>query len=239
MIRHIPNFITSINAFCGCVGIVFAFEYNWDMVLVMMFIALIADFLDGFAARLLKVSSEIGGELDSLADAITFGVLPGIVMFHQMSLSACKGGCTGLLTPSLYPYAAFLIPVLSIIRLAKFNVDTEQTTSFKGLPTPACAAFFVSLPLFLEEFQLNPHPKIVLLVVIIISFALVSDVKLIALKFKDYTLKNNWEKYFLLVVGLVCLVFFNKILFVFVTPCYILVSIIYNYILNRNVEGEQ
>ena len=229
IIQHIPNFITTINAFCGCVGIVFAFQYNWDMVLVMMFIALLADFLDGFVARLLKVTSEIGGELDSLADAITFGVLPGVVMFQQMTLSACSGQCTGLLQPSVYPYVAFLIPVLSVVRLAKFNVDTEQTTNFKGVPTPINAAFFVSLPFILEEYPL--HPKILLLIVVVMSLAMVSDFKLLALKFKSFGIKENWAKYLLVVIGIISLIAFQKSMFVVVAPVYILLSMLYYKVL--------
>ena len=235
MIRHIPNFITCINAFCGCIGIVYAFQHNWNVVLLLVFIALVADFLDGFAARLLKVSSEIGGELDSLADAITFGVLPGVVMYQQMSLLACKGQCTGLLSNEIYPFIAFLIPVLSIVRLAKFNVDTEQSLNFKGLPTPACAAFFISLPLFLEGLDMDVNPRVFFVVVVLMSLTLVSDIKLIALKFTDYSLKNNWEKYVLVIIGVLSLVYFGKTMFVFVTPGYILVSIVYYYILNNKV----
>lgn len=228
--KHIPNFITTINVFCGCIGIVFAFQYDWDMVMLMMFIALVADFLDGFVARLLHVSSAIGEQLDSLADAVTFGVLPGVVMYHQMTLSACGGQCTGLLHPDYYPYAAFLIPVLSIVRLAKFNVDTEQTTNFKGLPTPINAAFFVSIPFVLMEYEV--HPKVLLLAVLLMSFALVSDVKLLALKFKTFGLKENWAKYLIVVVGIISLVLFEKAMFIVITPAYFLISILY-YLLKK------
>lgn len=222
MKQHIPNFITCINAFAGCVGIVFAFQMEWELVFWCVSIALIADFLDGFVARALHVSSAIGKELDSLADAITFGVLPGMVMFHTMNLLACQGQCTGLLAPEIYPYAAFLIPVFSVLRLAKFNLDTEQGYHFKGLATPANTAFFISLPFVAVPY--NWHPKVVLALVFGFCFLLISDLQLIAFKFKDYSLKNNWEKFILVIGSILLLVVFRFEAFVYVIPFYVVLS---------------
>lgn len=233
MKQHLPNFITSINAFAGCVGIVFAFQMEWELVFWCVCIALVADFLDGFVARALHVSSAIGKELDSLADAITFGVLPGMVMFHTMNTLACKGQCTGLLAPDIYPYAAFLIPVFSVLRLAKFNLDTEQTYFFKGLATPANTAFFISLPLV--AIPQGWHPKVVLALVFVFCFLLVSDLKLIAFKFKDYSLGHNWEKLVLMIGSMALLVSFGFEAFLFIVPFYLALSLIkYNPFKNHN-----
>ncbi len=142
--KHIPNAITCGNLLCGCLAIVKSFEGDLVWAAYLVGIAAVLDFLDGLAARLLKVSSPIGKDLDSLADMVTFGLVPGIVMFQMISFSNL-----------LYPfdlfhslkYFAFIIPIFSAIRLAKFNNDTRQSDSFIGLPTPANAMIICSIPL--------------------------------------------------------------------------------------------
>lgn len=222
--HHLPNFITCINVLAGCFAIVFCFEQNWEYVAYAVVLALVADFADGFVARMLRVTSEIGKELDSLADAITFGLLPGMLMFQVMKLASCKGECTGLLDQDYYPYAAFLIPIFSVLRLAKFNVDTEQSFYFKGIPTPASTAFFVSLSFVYLEYDL--HPKFILACVFAVSYLMVSDYKLIALKFKGFAFKTNWEKYALLFVSGVLILFLKFQAFFVILPFYVLFSII-------------
>ncbi|RZK73966.1 MAG: CDP-diacylglycerol--serine O-phosphatidyltransferase, partial [Pedobacter sp.] len=136
MRKHIPNAITCANLFSGCIGIVYAF--NGDLKTVAFFVILsgIFDFFDGFVARLLKVKSEIGKELDSLADVISFGFLPGVIVFQLLNIE----------NSGYLPYLAFLIPVFSAYRLAKFNLDTRQTEEFIGLNTPMNTFFIISLP---------------------------------------------------------------------------------------------
>ncbi len=143
--KHIPNAITCGNLLCGCLAIVKAFEGDLVWAAYLVGIALVLDFFDGFTARLLKVASPIGKDLDSLADMVTFGVVPGIVMFQIMSFSH-NSLYTFDFGPSL-KYFAFAIPVFSAIRLAKFNNDTRQSDSFIGLPTPANAIVICSIPL--------------------------------------------------------------------------------------------
>src|SRR5687767_11262435 len=157
--KSIPNFITCLNLLCGCIGIVFAFEGNLIWSAYMVGIAAVLDFLDGFAARMLKVYSDMGKQLDSLADMVTFGMLPGVVMYHLIYFSLENGSVSLDLSDSrlpgqhltvnpytaYLPYFAFLIPVFSAIRLARFNLDSRQSDSFIGLPTPANAIFIVSL----------------------------------------------------------------------------------------------
>lgn len=235
--QHIPNCITSINIVCGCIAIPFALERNWEIVMILTFIALIADFLDGFIARLLNVTSKIGGELDSLADVVTFGVLPGMIMFRIMSDLACKGECTGLLSSSVYPYIAFIIPAVSAIRLAKFNVDTTQTYHFKGLPTPANAMFFLSMPYFLEQYPLNP--RMVMVLVVFFSMMLVSDMRLIAFKFKSKSVKDNLEKIALVVLSIPLIIYFKQSSFVYVIALYLFISILHFTFIDKKVKQSE
>jgi len=135
MKHHIPNILTLGNLFCGCVGIVFVLNGFLFSGFWLMLIAAVLDFLDGFVARLLNVSGELGAQLDSLADAVTFGVLPSIIMYSLLLHQ----------TDNIYlPFVAFLIALMSVYRLAKFNIDTEQAEHFKGLPTPINAIFIAS-----------------------------------------------------------------------------------------------
>ena len=160
MIRvFIPNLITCLNLFCGCMGILFAFQTNLVWASYMIFIAAIFDFFDGFAARLLNGASELGKQLDSLADAVTFGVLPAIMLYQFISISY---GVYFLewnertTEQQLIPLAGFLLAIFSVLRLAKFNVDTKQSDSFLGLPTPSSAIIVASIPIIMEiQYKLN------------------------------------------------------------------------------------
>ncbi len=227
--KHIPNTITCINLFCGCVAIPFALEKNWELVLILVFVALIADFLDGFFARILKVNSEIGAQLDSLADMVTFGLLPGIVMYRIL-----YDICALNELPNWVSYFSFIIPIFSAIRLAKFNVDLTQNYYFKGLPTPANAVFILSLPLFLLLCPLDIYQ--VLCICITFSLLLVSNLPLIALKFKNYTIKDNLEKAIILLLSIPLIIFFKFTAFLFIIPMYILISLFYfNFFYKKGV----
>lgn len=181
--RHIPNLLTLSNLFCGCVGILFAREFPPYAAAYFVWAACIFDFLDGFAARALNTTSAIGKELDSLADMVSFGVLPGIAMFTWIE-STAPGG--------YLPYCAFLIPAFSALRLAKFNIDENQKDTFIGLPTPANALFitglvFLSPPLdFITASQTG-----LVITTILFSMLLVVPVNLFALKFKNYSWTDN------------------------------------------------
>jgi len=150
--KHIPNFITCLNLLAGCWGIVHAFEGRLVAAANMILIAALFDFFDGFAARFLKANSPIGKELDSLADVISFGVLPGMIIYQMISINVqlIPGlGSEVEISNSYLKYAGFVIPVFSALRLAKFNIDERQTHSFIGLPTPANALMIASFPLIL------------------------------------------------------------------------------------------
>jgi CDP-diacylglycerol--serine O-phosphatidyltransferase len=153
--NQIPNLLTLSNLFCGCLAIKYAFEWDLVMAAYLVGLAAVFDFFDGFAARLLKVSGEMGKQLDSLADMVSFGVVPGVVMFQVLKLSSFIH--VFRYNENIYEaldsltYVAFLIPVFSAYRLAKFNIDTRQTDKFIGLPTPANAIFFCSLGLLFYQ----------------------------------------------------------------------------------------
>lgn len=163
IIRNIPNAITCGNLLCGCLAIVKAFEGDLVWAAYLVGIAAVLDFLDGFAARLLKATSPIGKDLDSLADMVTFGVVPGVIMYRLIGNSFVYYSMNGLdfyapndaptsySTYDLFPYLAFVLTLFSALRLAKFNNDTRQSESFIGLPTPANAIFFASFPLIIEQ----------------------------------------------------------------------------------------
>jgi CDP-diacylglycerol---serine O-phosphatidyltransferase len=222
--RNIPNALTCGNLLCGCIGVVEAFHNNLILSCLLIGVALIFDFLDGFVARLLKVTSSIGRDLDSLADMVTFGVLPSIIMYQLLMQSI----------PDLFgiwkAYAAFIIAIFSAIRLAKFNNDPRQSDSFIGVPTPANAMLIASLPLivhtesaFWKDIIVNTTNLLVLSAVM--SYALIMELPLIALKFKNFGWKGN-ESRFLLIGITVLLLFTLKFLAVpAILIVYVLLSI--------------
>ncbi len=196
MKRHIPNTITSLNLVSGCIAAYFAANGEIDFALYFMLLGLLFDFFDGFTARLLGVSSPIGKELDSLADVVTFGVTPALMLFHVLQLQLPCSGAPTFCPARVVPYLAFAIAAFSAIRLAKFNLDTRQSHSFIGLPTPANALFWAGLTTYLNESgqSLLPTPIFAATSVLLIAFScwiLVSEVPMFALKFKNFSFKDN------------------------------------------------
>jgi CDP-diacylglycerol--serine O-phosphatidyltransferase len=248
IIRNIPNAITCGNLFCGCLAIVKAFEGDLVWAAYLVGIAAILDFFDGFAARLLKVSSPIGKDLDSLADMVTFGVVPGVVMYILILYSLrigvnipvegayCGRGNWTYHHPDYYAFIGFLIPVFSAIRLAKFNNDVRQTESFIGVNTPANSILICSLPLIIgtdyqstaAAFILNPYLLVPL--TICMSLLLVSELPLFSLKVKSFGWKGNEIRIMFLLFSLVLLVLFKFTGIPFVIVLYILMSVVNNLI---------
>jgi CDP-diacylglycerol---serine O-phosphatidyltransferase len=214
-IKHIPNLLTSANLVCGCIGIVFCFEGDMEMSVYLIWLAMLFDFSDGFAARLLKVSSPIGKELDSLADMVTFGLLPSMMLFQLL-----KGHADNYI-----PYLAFLVAVFSALRLAKFNIDENQQTVFIGLPTPANALFLSSLIFVFEKYPLFNNMWIIIAITIIFSLLLVAPFKLLALKFKNYTWVDNTPRYLFLILSVVLLILFKLIALPLIILSYIIISL--------------
>jgi CDP-diacylglycerol--serine O-phosphatidyltransferase len=217
-------------------AIVQSFEGNLVLAAYLVGLAAIFDFLDGFIARLLNVSSPIGKDLDSLADMVTFGVVPGIVMFQLIKLAVIDyhADYCGNDLPvyfSYLKYSAFIIPIFSAIRLAKFNNDSRQSDSFIGLPTPANAILICSLPLVLEygsfDFSLNPY--VFSIISFVLSILLISEIPLFALKFKDFKWKGNEIRYVFLALSLLLLVALQFIGIPLVIILYIVMSVIGNF----------
>lgn len=234
MVKHIPNTITLGNVLCGCFGLLYAFEDDFLAVGVCILLALVFDFSDGFVARLLKATSPIGKDLDSLADMVTFGVLPGMVMYRFMLFSLCDPNvCTGLISQSYFPFLAFLIPAFSALRLAKFNNDTRQSDQFIGLPTPANAAFVISLPIIVglhpEFAEIVSHPKVLGVITILSAYLLVAELPLLALKFKNFGVKGNEMRYLLILISVVLVVVFQVVAIPIIIVVYIVLSVIANF----------
>ncbi|MBA3662967.1 MAG: CDP-alcohol phosphatidyltransferase family protein [Bacteroidetes bacterium] len=245
--RNIPNAITCGNLLCGCLAIVKCFEGDLVWAAYLVGIAAVLDFLDGFAARLLNVTSAIGKDLDSLADMVTFGVVPGFIMFKLIDVAAISSGQTdisdfgdiwknaNLATRSCLSYIAFIIPILSAIRLAKFNNDTRQSESFIGLPTPANGIFIACLPLIaafnknaLVVAVLSSHVGLSILCVFM-SLLLLSPIPLFSLKFKHLNWNGNEIRYVFLIWSGVLLATLQFIGVPLIIISYILFSLVNNW----------
>lgn len=241
MTKHVPNIITSLNILCGCIAILFAVSGDLAIAAFFVFLGIFLDFFDGLAARLLKAQSEAGLQLDSLADVITSGVVPGIVMFQLLNEALFGTSKTMAETFSgeiwnegivhFVPLIGLLITVASAYRLAKFNVDERQTSDFFGLPTPANALLILSLPLILiyqpstitENILLNPWFLIGL--TILSCYLLNAEIRLFALKFKTWDFNSNNKRYLFLVISLLLMILFKFIAIPLIILLYILISI--------------
>jgi len=214
--KHIPNFITCLNLFAGSMAVYYAFQANYPAVLLLVLVAAVFDFFDGFAARLLKAYSPMGKEMDSLADVISFGLAPGAVAFSMLQES-------GL--PLWLSFAGFIIPVFSALRLAKFNIDERQTSSFIGMPTPANAIFWVGLGYSFSEL-LIANNWLILIFIVVLSGLLVAEIPMFSLKFKSYGWKANQLQYIFLLVCIGLLAVFQLDAFAPIISWYISLSII-------------
>ena len=228
MKKHIPNAITCLNLFAGCLALYFAFKGELVYTAYLVGIAAIFDFLDGMIARVLHAYSEIGKQLDSLADMVSFGVVPGTVMF--MLLQRAGESFLGIPMQTL-AFFGFLITIFSALRLAKFNIDTRQTTSFIGLPTPANTIFVASLPLILEHgdllyYELILNPWVLLILTVLLSYLLVAELPLFALKFKNLKWQDNSVRFIFLILSVILVVMLNFAAIPLIIVLYILLSII-------------
>ncbi len=238
--RHIPNFITLLNLFSGSIAVIFAVKGNLILAAIFVAAGIFFDFFDGLAARLLDVKSEIGLQLDSLADAVTSGVVPGIVMYQLLTKALPASGGLGydwdssVFDIQMKPFAliGLLIILASAYRLAKFNVDDRQTDSFIGLPTPANALLILSLPLILT-YQSGPFVSGLLLnewflvgLTLLSCFLLNAELPLFALKFSDWGFRENKMRYFFIISCLVLIIFLKFIAIPVILLLYVLLSVI-------------
>lgn len=279
--RNIPNAITCGNLLCGCLAIVKVFEGNLVWAAYLVGIAAVLDFFDGFAARLLKVSSPIGKDLDSLADMVTFGVVPGIIMFHMLKISIGIVDDAHFASPFLLqyvrdtqllpyhyylPYIAFIIPILSAVRLAKFNNDTRQSDSFIGVPTPANAIFISSIALLSakafnavasDNFAMHvpikemgravdpaaffadwtDNPSFLISITIVFSLLLVAELPLFSLKFKHFKWKGNEIRFIFLLAAIVLFALLQLIGVPLTIILYILLSVFSNIINKKKITS--
>ena len=233
--RNIPNIITLANLTCGLFAIFFAFEGNLVLSATFIFYGAFFDFFDGLLARILKVGSKFGKQLDSLADIVTFGVAPGMILFQLIYNSIVNSFSQSDITqPNFFPsIIAFLIPIFSAIRLAKFNTDTRQTTAFIGLPTPAAAVFIASLPMIRGSYSLSFSSELLIGATIVLSLLLVAKIPLFSFKFskaESITSRLNIFRIILIIVALILLFIFQFAAIPFIVILYLILSILNNFI---------
>lgn len=248
VIRHIPNLLTLLNLFCGLVALHLLYNGHLNGAVWLIALALVFDFSDGFAARLLHAKSAIGRELDSLADIVSFGVVPGVAMFQMIQLGQ---NVWEISSPAYLPYVAFLIPLFSALRLAKFNVDTRQTVNFIGLPTPANAILIMSLLPQISRSGLSPlfplndylfyfilHPLTLVSASVMLSLLLVLPVRLFSLKFSGFAWKPNRHRYIFLMTAVVfvSLFFFTGVFFVILS--YFVISLLSPFAFKTDTQNE-
>ena len=227
--QHIPNTITCGNLVSGCLSILFVASGMPVKAAIMIFVAGLFDFLDGFAARMLHAHSPIGADLDSLSDVVSFGVAPGFIMYWLMSHAQHPE--IVLFGLDLSPYIAFLLPVFSAIRLAKFNIDDTQKTSFRGIPAPGMAIFIASLPLALSQIGHLTDGALgywaCLGITIIFSFMMVSNFRFFSFKMKSAKWKGNEVRWIFLIIAFVSFVIFRFLALPFVMVVYVLLSVLF------------
>jgi CDP-diacylglycerol---serine O-phosphatidyltransferase len=216
--RYIPNILTLLNLFSGSIAIVFAFEGLFHLAAIFVGIAALLDFADGFAARVLKSYSEIGKELDSMADMVSFGFTPAVVLFRLLQ-DASSVSAIWISDINVLPFIAFTITIFSALRLAIFNIDTRQSEKFIGLPTPANAIFVLSLPFAVHYGSYSSiwHPLfswilasewMLIGITLFLSYFLVAKVSLFSLKFKNLKLADNLVRYVFLAGSALLLIIF-------------------------------
>jgi CDP-diacylglycerol--serine O-phosphatidyltransferase len=246
--KQIPNLFTLLNLLFGCCAIVFILQNGIDhafddqgeyfvrfpeqLALASLFIGLsaVVDFLDGFVARLFKATSAMGKQLDSLADVVSFGVAPGMILYQFLRLGYAQQE-DGMNMNIGWLLPAFIIPCAAAWRLAKFNLDDSQQYGFKGMPTPAAGLLIASLPLIYfygNETAVNKvlaNPWAIYAIIAIVSYLMVSNIPLLALKFKDFSLKSNLPKIILLLAAILGAVLLKWLAVPVVFILYIIVSL--------------
>lgn len=237
--QHIPNLITLGNLFCGTIATIYAVSGNFTQAALFVVLGIILDFFDGFVARLLKVSGELGKQLDSLADMVTSGVVPGVIMFKLIELNLYAE--TEVYNSSLIDVSliGLLITLASCYRLANFNLDTRQSDSFIGLPTPAMCLFVISLPLIYENSNIDFINELIgsnyflIFLSLTLSYLMNAEIALFSLKMKSFSIQKNWFMYLFLIVSLCLIIFLNYLSIPIIIILYVLLSIIRNVSNNK------
>ncbi|WP_455169264.1 CDP-alcohol phosphatidyltransferase family protein [Aegicerativicinus sediminis] len=248
---HIPNAVTLLNLLSGCIAVLFAVSNNFIWAACFVFIGIFFDFFDGFLARKLGVQGPLGLQLDSLADVVTSGVVPGVVMYKMLALSLSVPATTEieewnvLFTEAInwrhvVPLFGLFITLASAYRLARFNIDEDQQSFFKGLPTPANCLFIISIPLILE-FEYFPlasklllNPWFLIFITILSCYILNASVPLFALKFKNYGWKGNEFRYILIITSVILLITLQFAAIPLLIILYIILSVISNQMVTKS-----
>lgn len=232
--KYVPNAITLANLFAGCLAVVFAVNDRLEYAALFCALGIFFDFFDGFFARLFNVQSAVGLQLDSLADMVTSGVTPGVVMYQLLEDASGVPWGAALEEQHIHlGYFGFAITLASAYRLAKFNVDDRQTNSFIGLPTPANTLFILSLPLIVmyEEYAfakaLLEDPYFLLAITALCCYLLNAELHLFALKFKNYKLNGNKVRYFFLATSILLIVLVQYLAIPLVISIYVLLSVVF------------
>jgi CDP-diacylglycerol---serine O-phosphatidyltransferase len=237
--RHLPNLLTLLNLLCGCIAVVSVFHGRYDHVVVLVIVALIADFLDGFTARMLNAQSPFGKELDAIADMVTFGVLPGIIMFHLMLKGTYFVHFENRLIFSVLKYYMFIVPLFSALRLAKFNTDPRQSKYFIGLPTPANTLWIVSLPFIVRSdlFGMSDflrHPFTLVGLASLSAWVMVAEIPLLSLKISPADLKSSKPQILLLAGSLILILALRIAAPPVIIAWYVLLSLIFPPVKNSS-----
>lgn len=229
--KNLPNILTCLNLLCGCLAIVSVFSGNIPLLAGMVFLAAMFDLLDGLSARSLNAHSDLGKQLDSLADMVTFGVVPGLILYDIMA----KGQATEIISSgfllTILRYFPFIITVFAAFRLAKFNIDKRQTNFFLGLPTPAMGIFVTSLPLIMryDKWNLTPfisHPAFIILITCALSLMMIAEVPLFALKFKNTKWIDNKVQFIFIILSVLLFSFLLFTAIPIIIFLYIILSLI-------------
>jgi CDP-diacylglycerol--serine O-phosphatidyltransferase len=232
--KHIPNLITLLNLFCGCIALVFVSEANFLMAFYFVCLGIFLDFFDGFFARLFKVAGPLGLQLDSLADMVTSGLVPGYVMFSLLKMTVPTSSFLVVL-----PYLGFIVTMGSCYRLAKFNIDTRQTDSFIGLPTPANTLFILSLPLVLQYsdslvvLEILSNQWVLLVITLFSAYIMNTEIPLFSLKIKEFTFQKNALQLGFLSLSVLLLIFLQFLAVPLIIVMYVVLSVINNSFLKR------
>lgn len=231
---QIPNVITLLNLFSGCIAVVYASQGYFDWAFLFVCLGIFLDFFDGFFARMFKVQSELGLQLDSLADMVTSGVVPGLVMYQFLKLLVTDSGMFEFL-----PYIGFVITLGACYRLANFNIDTRQTDSFIGLPTPANALFIMSLPLVVLYGQdtivsgLLNNQWVLVVISFLSAFIMNAEIPLFSLKIKNFSFKKNALQIFFLIISVILILLFRYLGIAMVILLYVVLSVFNNLLAKK------
>jgi len=237
--KYIPNLLTLLNLLCGTIAVIFAVNNELEIAAYFVLLGIFFDFFDGFAARIFKVEGELGKQLDSLADVVTSGVVPGIVIYKLLqtknTIEIFNTEVVSWKTQEieLLPFFGLLFTLAAAYRLAKFNIDERQTSSFIGLPTPAATLVVLSLPLILNYSSLEFATALIenkwflIILTVVLSFLMNAEIPLFSLKFKDYSWKNNKVKFVFLILAIALVIGLQFLAIPIVIIVYVLMSLFY------------